>query len=195
MLPSVDSPRILNGYFKFFSACALTHTSIEAALELAPLRGSDIAAVTVRTTANNLKVATSPGQRALSRRFSIPFAVATALTRASADATDFDAPDPSALELAQRVTVEEKPEFTKMWPSAAPAEVLVTLINGTTIRGYSDNARGTAARPVGGEELRDKSAALLGDSGAVWDSLTNAADSSPVAEVMSAAVSLGRHLA
>ncbi|WP_395405779.1 MmgE/PrpD family protein (plasmid) [Arthrobacter sp. UC242_113] len=183
-LPSVESPRILNGYFKFFSACALTHTSIEAALSLAPLNHDDIATITVRTTANNLKVAAKPADNALSRRFSIPFAVAAALSQSSADASKFDAPDAKTADLAQRVNVEEEPAFTGMWPAAAPAKVSVRLKNGNVLVGHCDNALGTAARPVSAEELREKSASLLGDGGRAWDILVSAAETDSISDVL-----------
>lgn len=183
-MPTPESPRILNGYFKFFSACALTHTSIEAALGLAPLKTADVSSVRVRTTANNLKVAGGSHGSPLARRFSIPFVVATALTQSKVDVRSIDDPDPETADLAKRISVEEDPKLTKMWPEAAPAEVEVVLNNGTSLRGYCDNAFGTPARPASETDLRNKSMVLLGDGGSVWDCLVNSPESELVSDVL-----------
>ncbi|RBP61515.1 2-methylcitrate dehydratase PrpD [Brevibacterium sanguinis] len=182
--PYRGRPRIFNGYFKFYSACALTHTSIEAALGIRGVEPENIESVRVRTTRNNLKVADGSLDTALSRRFSIPFAVAAALVEGRADPDVFDDPSAAALSVAHRVHVEEDPSFTACWPADAPTLVEVVLTDGTSLSARCDNARGVVADEALQSELRDKAVGLHVLGGKYWDIVMRAPRHLPVRRLM-----------
>lgn len=182
--PTRDHPRIFNGYFKFYSACALTHTSIEAGLEITGVQAENVESVMVRTTTNNLKVADGSFETPLSRRFSIPFAVAAALIEGRADPDVFDEASEAVLSTAARVRVEEDSSFTAQWPTAAPASVEVLLTDGTTLYAQCDNAKGVVTNEKTESELRTKAANLNEFGGEIWDTIIDAPRNESVRRLM-----------
>lgn len=184
--PTPDAPRIMRGYLKLYPSCALTHASIEAALGIEPLDEARIEHVTVRTIANNLKIAAQPQDSPLSRRFSIPFAVAAALLTKQPTPSAFDEPLPGALALASRVSVVEDAELSQHWPRQAPAIVEVALRDGRVVSGRCDDPKGARPGSVAAHDLRAKSAMLLGDDGATWDALVAADGTESVRSVLAA---------
>lgn len=186
--PDVRNPRVLTGYFKFFSACALTHSSIEASIQIAPLDPVQVDHVSATVNVQSMKISSPPNPNPLSRRFSVPFAVAAALTRGIPTVADFDDPTPDVLDLSQRVYVNEEPEFTQQWPQAAPARITVRLSNGTQLDGEVVDARGTPHSPATAQDLRRKSTDLLCDNGHLWDTLSHAAQSAPICNLLQSAI-------
>lgn len=182
--PTRDHPRIFNGYFKFYSACALTHTSIEAGLGITGVQPDNVESVMVRTTMNNLKVADGSFETPLSRRFSIPFAVAAALIEGRAEPDVFDAPSKAVLSTAARVRVEEDPSFTAQWPGAAPASVEVILTDGTTLHARCNNAKGVVTDEKTEPELRTKAVNLHECGGEIWDTIIDAPRNASVRRLM-----------
>jgi 2-methylcitrate dehydratase PrpD len=182
--PDPERPQILNSYFKLNSACALTHAAIEAARSLFPLKNKQVKRVLVRTTANNMKVAPQAEDSPLSRRFSIPFAVATALIHGDAAPHRFDNPDQDCLELAARVNVEEDPRETAAWPEAAPARVSVWTTDGSHLEARCDNAPGTPALPATDQQLQEKFATLTSTRLDVWADMTGADGSTKISKLL-----------
>ena len=180
--PALVGTRITGGYVKLYSACAITHSAIEAALALYP--GGPVESVRVAVNANSLKTAPPPGDSDLSRRFSIPYAVAVALLRGDAGRSRFDTPDPDALDLAQRVTVVEDPDATAAWPRLAPARVTVTGPDGAVRTSRADDAYGHPGNPASRDAVRDKFLALSERDTATWDLLTSPESTAPVGEIL-----------
>jgi 2-methylcitrate dehydratase PrpD len=193
--------RIRGGYLKLYSACALTHSAIQAALRLAPLDRElppppgpassaspveQVSSIDVEVNANSLKVAAQPAGNALSRRFSLPYAVAVALLHGDAEPHRFDAPDPDALALARRVTVGERPEFTAEWPGYAPARVTVRLDDGRIRTARVRDADGHPGSPVGTAAVAAKFRALTGLSGREWELLSSGGGELLTGEVLDA---------
>ncbi|MCU1615054.1 MAG: 2-methylcitrate dehydratase PrpD [Frankiales bacterium] len=150
---------ITRNYFKRHSACALSHAAIDAVAQLALPDGAEIEQVHVETVNNNMKLARQPQANDLSGRFSLPYAVATALARKSTGPADFRYSGEIA-QLAQRVTVSVAPDLEAQWPDAAPARVRVESNAGTfsaTVR----NPRGHWSDPLTPEEIQAKFTALL----------------------------------
>jgi 2-methylcitrate dehydratase PrpD len=174
--PALVGTRITGGYVKLYSACAITHSAIEAALKLRPHVLADGALeagaeIRVAVNANSLKTAAQPGATDLSRRFSIPYAVAVALLRGDADRARYDEPDPEALDLARRVTVVEDPAATAAWPRLAPATV--TVGTDRSVRtAHVDDAYGHPGNPADATAVRAKFASLTGLGSDVWERLT-----------------------
>lgn len=156
-----DDLGITRNYFKVHSACALSHSAVEAALAVAPVPPADIRQVRVDTVAVNLKIDRQPVANDLSGRFSLPYAVATALVLGRSDVEAFRF-RPEIAAVAERVRVSVLPEFEDQWPESAPARVSVVTAGGTATATVT-NPRGHHTRPLSEAEHRDKLAALLGD--------------------------------
>lgn len=169
-----DELALSRNYFKVHSACALAHSAIEAALALAPLRPEQVQGVRVDTVAVNLKIDTRPAANALSTRFSLPYAVATALTLGRSDPDAFEYRAETAA-LAARVDVHTDDALDARWPAAAPARVTVSTDAGVRTAEVR-NPRGHHTRPLDDGELRAKFLGLLeGRAGAaaLWERLTD----------------------
>ena len=127
-----DKHYCTSNYFKPYAACGHCHASIEASLRL-KAGGSfsieDIEKIEVQT----YKLALRGHDHTIingvnSARMSIPFAVATALMRGSADIDDFGVNaihDLSLLNLVGKVSVLENGELTRQYPSKRMAIVTV----------------------------------------------------------------------
>lgn len=177
---STERPRILGGYFKRHSACALTHPAIEAALRLAPVAPSDVASVEVGVPRSGLRVATLPREGALSRRFSLPYAVAVSLLRGRAGPEQFDDADLVALDLARRVAVVESAEATDAWPTRSCSTVRVRAVSGV------ERSASCADAPDGlsAAELARKFSELTGADVARWGTLMDLDESEPIGALL-----------
>ncbi|MCG5215196.1 MmgE/PrpD family protein [Streptosporangium soli] len=163
-----DELGIARNYFKVHSACALSHSAVEAALALDPVPPETIRQVRVDTVAVNLKIDRQPAANDLSGRFSLPYAVATALLLGRSDIEAFRY-RPEVAALAGQVQVHVAPEFEARWPESAPARVTVVTEDGSR-SATVDNPRGHHERPLTVDEHRAKFGTLVGDSrtAAVW---------------------------
>ncbi|MBF6620581.1 MAG: MmgE/PrpD family protein [Patulibacter sp.] len=160
--PCVTRPRLLASTIKQHAACMTCHTAIEAALALTPDDPSSITAVRVWTTADVAdKVGRPARANELSGRFSLPYAVATALIRGRSDPTAFT-PDPVVAALADRIEVLVDPDLPTR-DHAMPARVEVTTRAGTTTR-QVPVVDGSAQRPASDEAIREKFRASSGDA-------------------------------
>lgn len=190
--PALVGTRVTGGYIKLYSACAITHSAIEAALKLHPLTPASHAAtpvpgvveVRVAVNGNGMKTAAQPGDSDLSRRFSTPYAVAVALLRGDAGPERFDVADREALELARRITVVEDPDATAAWPRLAPATVTVVATDGSARTAHADDAHGHPGAPASVSAVQAKFRALTGHPDEVWDLLTSPDTTAPVRTVL-----------
>ncbi|MDI2032478.1 MmgE/PrpD family protein [Saccharopolyspora sp. TS4A08] len=179
-------PRILRNYFKRHSACALTHGAIDAVLSLPAVPVADIESVEIHTVGNNLKLDRQPAPNDLSARFSLPYAVAAALTHRASTVETFDY-DPDVAGLAAKVAVSAKPEFDRRWPDHAPTEVVVRTSAGT-LSAVVDDPRGHHHDPLSSDELRAKFVGLVGgaqvDETALWQRILALPDVDDCSEVL-----------
>lgn len=157
---SPAAPRITRNYLKLHSACALTHTALDAVAELPPVAWEKVDTVLVETVANNLKVARSAVDNDLSTRFSLPYAVATALVRGSTGPDAFGY-DPEVAAVADKVTVRVADDLEAGWPERAPARVTV-VEDGRRHTATVDNPLGHHSRPASPERLAEKFRMLVG---------------------------------
>ncbi|MBS1881852.1 MAG: MmgE/PrpD family protein [Actinobacteria bacterium] len=149
---------IAHDYQKRHSACANSHTAIDAVLSLGPLDHRQVRGVKVETTTNNLRLDRLSRGTALSNRFSLQYAVATAIVNGEAG-PDAIATDPRAEELSRLVTVTAAAELTERWPTASPARVTIDL-GDRTVQAEVDNPVGHESHRFTEPELRAKYEAL-----------------------------------
>lgn len=162
--------RITRNYLKLHSACALTHSALDAVMELGPPPARDVANVEVETVSNNMKVARQAEPNDLSTRFSLPYAVAAAIVHGNTAPGAFE-PDERVFELAERVRVRTADDLEELWPDFAPARITIRLRDG--VLGHRvDNPRGHHSNPASPKELRAKFELLAGEgSGALYERL------------------------
>jgi len=150
----VGELRLARDYLKFHSACALSHSALDAVLELGPMDPGDVVRIEVETVANNQKIARQAADNDLSTRFSLPYAVAAAIVHGHTGPEAF-IPDRRTAELARRVEVRVAADLEASWPLKAPARVIVQTRQGTRTR-QVDNPRGHFSNPADANSLRMK---------------------------------------
>lgn len=180
-----DDLGITRNYFKVHSACALSHAAIDAVTTMDVPAATDIRRVRVETVRNNMKLDRQPRHNDLSGRFSLPYAVATAilLRRTDPEAFRFR---PEVAELARKVEISVAADLEAQWPDASPARVVVESVNGTEI-GTVGNPRGHHLAPITEGELRDKFFRLVDDGEAErwWSRLCGLRDVADCATLLS----------
>jgi 2-methylcitrate dehydratase PrpD len=162
-----SSVRVRSNYLKLHSACALTHSALDATMRAWSELGADpddVAEIVVDTVTNNLRVDRLPHANPLSTRFSLPYAVATAIRTGDTGTAAFEWRRDVA-DLAARVRVRPDPAFDARWPADAPARVLIRLTSGRSATAAVDNPVGHHANPAAVAELRAKFAQLGGEEG------------------------------
>jgi 2-methylcitrate dehydratase PrpD len=139
-----------HGYLKKHSSCAYTHSPIDAALDarrqLAELQVDvgDITSVEVATTAAGAALDSTTWTTRHGAFFSVPFAVASALTHGDV-AYARSAPDlaDELYDLAARITViDGAAVLTADGPTHRPARVTLGLTDGTVVVAAVPHARG-----------------------------------------------------
>jgi 2-methylcitrate dehydratase PrpD len=156
-----DRLSIDHDYQKRHSACALSHSAIDAVLSLGPINPSEVRAVRVETVANSLRLDRQSRGNELSNRFSLQYAVATAIVHGEGGRPAF-APDERSAALSRMVSVSAAPELTARWPEESPARVVVELAD-RTLTAEAENPIGHESRPLSPEELRQKFETLAAD--------------------------------
>mgnify|MGYP000099415425 CR=1 FL=1 len=177
-----DRWEVGRGYFKTHAACRYTHGALDAVLQLqaeAGIAPTAVESVVVETYPTAARLDEPAPTNSLQAKFSLPFAVATALVHGRTDKTAFAAAaiGEETLTLADRVTVREDPTFAEMVPDRRPTRVRVTLRDGPTHEAQVDHPRGGPERPFTTAELAQKFGTLLAtvpsaDADELWDTLT-----------------------
>lgn len=148
---------------KPYPSCALTHSAIDALLELRRvhrLRAADVAAVEVGVNRVAPDVLAHPRPTtALERKFSMPYCAAAALAQGRVDLASFEegpVRDPDVRALMERVTMVVDPALPDALEQHAWTRVTVRLVDGRTLACPPRGARGHPAQPLPAAELRAK---------------------------------------
>lgn len=166
---------MVENYFKFHAACALTHPVLDAvgdALGVTYTPGAyppwkatnlptpeDISRVRVWILERSQRLNVAHRPNSLSAKFSIPFVVAAFLVRGSADPDSFGSEalrDPGIAALSKRVEVVSELAWSAEWPYQHPARVEVELTDGRLLTGVCANPYGSAGYGPSEEDLRAK---------------------------------------
>jgi 2-methylcitrate dehydratase PrpD len=176
--------RITRNYMKLHSACALSHSALDAVLALDPLPvPEEVEGIEVETVSNNLKIAGQARPNDLSTRFSLPYAVAAAIVHGHTRPEAF-VPEKRVAELAKRVEVRAAEDLEEAWPDAAPARVRIRTRNGAYAERV-DNPRGHHSNPASPAQLRSKFELLVGgpEPGRLYERLLGIRDVEDVASL------------
>ncbi|MBE0548053.1 MAG: MmgE/PrpD family protein [Rubrivivax sp.] len=155
---------MLRNYFKLHACCRFSHAALDAlAIALAraphPVTVDDIERIDVDTYSLAAQLVNPDPVNGLAAKYSLPFAVATALVNGStgieafADAT---VDDPAVRRLAHKVQVREDTAMTQQLPALRQARVRLVLHSGEVLKAFVHTNRGDAETPYASAELEDK---------------------------------------
>ncbi|MEF8786064.1 MAG: MmgE/PrpD family protein [Haloarculaceae archaeon] len=155
---------LAHGYFKIHAACRYTHPVLDA---LAALDGdidpADVESVLVETYPAAARLTETRPRNQLQAKFSIPFAVATALLTGETSPQSFeaDAITSEAKALAERVTVTVDDDIAARAPDQRGARVTVETANGTISKEIVA-PKGGDHDPISEARLEEKFHTLVG---------------------------------
>ncbi|MFQ6028971.1 MAG: MmgE/PrpD family protein [Dehalococcoidia bacterium] len=162
--------RIERNYFKFHACCLYNHPvldAVQAMLAREQFGSSEVARVQV-VAPPIVQIMTNPEpENMLSAKFSIPYAVATAMVKGRTGADAFyqeQVADPEIKELARRVEVLADPEMNLRRFDYPAARVTVTLQDGRSFDESVTAHRGDSHNPRTSEELLGKFVSLAGET-------------------------------
>ena len=95
----------------------------------------------------------------LASKFSVPFALATTLVNRSSGVLSFtntSLENPDIISLAAKITVTDEPSMSKKLPDFRPAEVIISLVDGTVLKETVETNKGDWRDPYNEEQLRAK---------------------------------------
>jgi 2-methylcitrate dehydratase PrpD len=153
---------IARNYFKRYACCRYNHGTLDALGEIVAkraLKPEEITRVDVETYSLAAQLCDQNPQNMLAGKFSVPFAVATAIVHGSTGVESFRPQvvhDPAVKDLAHRVFVTEDPKLTAMMPKFRPSKVKVKLRDGSALEAEALTNKGDTEDPYSGEELRAK---------------------------------------
>jgi len=162
---------ITRNYFKAYACCRYNHSSLDALYRIMKqqkegvLRPEDVESVHVETYSLAAQLSSRKPRNMLAAKFSIPFAIATTVVHGHSGVESFlpeKAEQKEIQELAARVQVEERAEFTQMMPARRPSRVTVRLKNGETFTETVWVSKGDLEDPYTEEELDRKFIDLTG---------------------------------
>jgi 2-methylcitrate dehydratase PrpD len=154
---------------KHLSVAGPLHCAVEAARQVA--RPGRITEVRVETVTGNVKFAGAPRPNSLSTRFSLPYAVATALCKDPRRVRAFDH-DPEVAALAARVHVLAAPDLDERYPGTHATRVTVVGPDGEDTALVTE-PEGGPARPATEPALAAKFAALVPCATDLYEQLTS----------------------
>jgi len=187
MSASFDPTRITEGLgktwkisencYKLHSCCGHTHTAIDIALDLRSQRkwsSEDVLAkvtgVQIETYGPGYEIVKETNPRSpFQAKFSIAYCVAAGLLEGRVGLAQFSSQrftlegisDYAIAELLQRTSVRVAEDLTQKFPSAWPARLVLTLSDGSVLRGSGDYPRGNPENPVSTGQLEEKFLALV----------------------------------
>lgn len=162
--------RILETNFKAYPVCRWAHPPIEAALGLMREHGvaaKEVDSIKVTTFAAATRLATTRPADSDQAQYSLPVTLALAMLEGTI-LPDHVAPEsferPEVSELVDRVTLEEDPELSTIFPAQRQAVVTLDLHDGQQLVSDRCEARGNFDEPLSDAELIAKCAAYVGNA-------------------------------
>ncbi len=158
--------RIERNYFKLHACCRYNHPALEALAAIrrrVPVDAADVTAAEVTVFPFGLRMASPAPVNQLAAKFSIPWAVATALVLGHADVDAFRDEargDARIGALARRVTVTSDPAMTPRRSDYPTSRLRLRLRDGRTLEGEAGVLRGDAENPVAEADVVEKFEAL-----------------------------------
>ena len=161
---------ILENGFKFYPSILASHSPIGAALNISKAHSPDpshIAAVTVKTYGTVKSHFSSKAvDTTMAARLSVPYCVAIALVDSVVTQRQFQSDryrDALVRAVLNKVEIVADAELSKLYPEKFPAQVSVTMDNGSIYTSEMYYPKGDPGNPLSDDELRDKFRANVAD--------------------------------
>ena len=175
----IETPEILNIYFKPYVSCRHCHAPAEATLNLSSRYGikpANVKDVQVETYFLAIGGHDNKEINSISAaKMSTPFCVAVSLNNGSCGLDSFSEESIQSheiYELMQKVKVIEDPELTRVSPGKRGARVTITLKDGNHFAEFVENPLGEPEHPMSDDALQKKYFELMRFAG-VEESRTN----------------------
>ena len=160
---------LLDNSIKVHACCRFAAPIVDATLELAKrhnIRPEQVKEIVVGMAKFPLyRSLTEPRERkynptsVVDAQFSAPFAAAVSIVKQRAFVEEYSEEgirDPEVLKLAQRVRWVIDEEAERVWPKRYPAQVDITLTDGSVLRSRVEWPKGDPENPATDAELHDK---------------------------------------
>ncbi|SDR60206.1 2-methylcitrate dehydratase PrpD [Rhizobiales bacterium GAS113] len=155
---------IARNYFKRHAACRYTHGALDALADIVKQAGgrldpTAIASIEVDTYVWAAQLDSPEPRNMLAAKFSLPFALATAITHGGAGVEAFRdsaLQDSATRELARRVSVREDAALTAQLPGLRPARLRICLRDGRVFEAQTLTNKGDTEDPYPDDEVRLK---------------------------------------
>jgi 2-methylcitrate dehydratase PrpD len=153
---------ICSVYFKMYACCRFSHPVLDglsALIEDNDIMPDSIESITVPSFAKALLLGRTEPESPVAAMYSIPYAIGSKLIKGEVSPKEMTAEslsDRRILEIAEKVTIEEDPELTALFPEKCLARVVLYLKDGTLIKSDTLSARGDPDNPYSEEELGQK---------------------------------------
>ena len=151
-------------YFKLHACCRYNHAALDALWLLMERHNSlenihQIDSISVKSYVLAAELTEQRPQNVLASKFSVPFALATTLVNRSSGVLSFtnsSLENPDIISLAAKITVTDEPSMSKKLPDFRPAEVIISLVDGTVLKETVETNKGDWRDPYNEEQLRTK---------------------------------------
>jgi 2-methylcitrate dehydratase PrpD len=173
---------VSRNYFKMHSCCRYNHATLDALAMIVARDGppdpARIVRIEVETYSLAVELDDASPRNTLAAKFSVPFAVATALVNGSTEVGSFTAPNlanPAIRALAAKVVLREDMAMTAALPHKRPARVTLIYADGNRAMAETQTNRGDWADPYPVPEIREKFLSLTtrvwaaNTAAAIWD--------------------------
>ncbi len=153
---------ICSVYFKMYACCRFSHPVLDGLSVLIKkneITHDSIKSITVQSFAKALLLGRTAPENPVAAMYSIPFAIGSKLIKGKVRPEEMTAEslsDSRILDIAGKITIEEDPELTALFPEKCLARIVVYLKDGTLIKSATLSARGDPDNPYSQEELRVK---------------------------------------
>jgi len=153
---------ICSVYFKVYACCRFSHPVLDglsALIEEHEIKPDSIESIVVQSFEKALLLGRTAPENPVAAMYSIPFAIGCKLIKGQvhpAEMTAESLSDKRFLDIAAKVTIEEDPELTALFPEKCLARVVLHLNDGTQIKSETLSAMGDPDNPYSEEELGEK---------------------------------------
>jgi len=150
---------ICSVYFKMYACCRFSHPVLDglsALVEKNEIRHNTIKSITVQSFAKALLLGRTAPENPVAAMYSIPYAIGCQLIKGKIGPEEITAESLSnrrILDIAEKVTIEEDPELTALFPEKCFSRIALYLKDGTHVKSETLSAKGDPDNPYSKEEL------------------------------------------
>lgn len=153
---------ICSVYFKMHACCRFSHPVLDGLASLILEHGilsDSIESIKVKSFAKALLLDHKAPGNSVAAMYSIPYAIGCKLVKGEVGPGEMAAnslTDQQILEVAGKVTIEEDPDITKLFPEKCLSKLILHLKDETIIESDTLSAKGDPDNPYTREEIRSK---------------------------------------